>query len=297
MQIAKGDQASVTDALVKVLGTQTKNDRSSFASRIVISPKFFVLIVQMIRRIKLGIPVILSGECGSGKSTLVKYVQYLYEACDENCVVISHNPLLQTDSELQASLKSATTNVTIVLVHVTLQNEVERVMEMVHSRTIHGSTCPDNVKFIVELSRGVGTHSGIDNCCILTVSFDQSAVNDMLAMLSIPNHDKLQPLSKERFVSYRSVYLFIKVFSWVNQVFYVRHHKKLLSSSDASNDFRSACVLFFSLELVFGSLSEAMVDDIVDILNCSPRKDEVKCFSLVSAAKVVFNAACYRTLV
>ena len=302
-RIENQDNESVTEALMRVMGhgiprrtvSDSPSNELSFSQWVTISPGIFILLVQMIQRIKLDIPVILCGSSGSGKSTLIRYIHFLYTECEKTCVIVSHNSLLQTQPELRAYLDNAlvAADIVFLVVQVTSKLEVDDVMKMVNSRTVDGGTCPTKVKFLVEISPHLADHPSIDNHCVLAVQIDNSIIKCLLTKLSIPDYVYFisQTLLEKESVSYRNVITFIKVFSWVDQVFYNRHHTTLLSHFDTSSELnlKSATMLLLSLDLVCGNVPEDTIGILMDYFNFTSQKDKfVRSYSNF-VAEVVYN--------
>ena len=293
----------VTGALINLLGFEAEEDGQDDeiltlgnGDTIILSPTFCVLLAQVIMKMEVDIPVILWGKEGSGKSTLVRCLQSLYMKCKKLCKVISHDPVLQQESELAMLLHSDSeprSVIVIIVVQLSRLEDVSKVQEMITNKTVDGRLCPSNVKFVVEFE-DESLKACLDPRNVIPVRFDMEIVKGLLVNLGIPSesNELLSPLLGNESVSYRNVINFAKVYSWTDQVFFSKHHHLLLSPSSSSNPgmlLKTACVLVLATETVFGVVSDKLIDDIAKYYDLNSQLDVLLGFTLDCVAKALFK--------
>ena len=291
----------VTGALINLLGFEAEDEQVSGGDEamtpgdgdsIMMSPRFCVLMTQMILKIQVDVPVIFWGKEGSGKSALVLCLQSLYLKCKRQCTIISHDPILQEESELTNLLQSdSQCDIVVIVIKVSRQEDVHKVLKMVTNKTINGQLCPSNVKFVVEFA-DESLKASFDPRYLITVTVDQVIVKGLLENLGLPSeiHELLLPLLSN--VSYRAVINFVKVYSWIDQVFFAKHHHLLMSTSSltsSASSLKSACVLVLATETVFGTVSDELIGDIAKHYDIESQHDILLCFTLDYVAKVLFK--------
>lgn len=271
-----------------VLSTQDDAD-------IVMSPRFCVLIAQIVMKMQADVPVVLYGKQGSGKSALVKYLEYLHLKCGRKCTVISHDPVLQQETELARILRSGPSSdhdIVFVVVQLSRAGDVNNILKMVTSKTVCGQLAPSCVKFVVEFSDG-SIRGSFDPSLVINVERDQEIVMNLLQNLGIPAevHQLTESLLCNEDISYRNVINFAKVYSWIDQVFFPEHHHVLLSMSCPSVLLKPACALLLAVETVFGQVSDELVQDIAKHYDISSDIVVLRSFKLENVAKVLFKSS------
>ena len=175
----------------------------------VMSPRFCVLMMQMILRMQIDVPVILWGKEGSGKSTLVQYLKILYQRCRRKCKIISHDPVLQEVSELARLVQSEDSfqsDIVVVVVQLSRREDVQNILKLVTEKTLDGEVCSSNVRFVVEFS-DESFRESFDPHCLITVEVDQVIVKGLLESIGFPAEipELLFPLLNNKSISYRNV--------------------------------------------------------------------------------------------
>jgi hypothetical protein len=146
------------------------------------------------------------------------------------------------------------------------------------------------VKFVVEFS-----DESIKRCfdprCVINVTLDMVIVNELLENLGLPSEINLllsSLLCNER-VSYKNVINFAKVYSWIDQVFFPKYHDVLMPTNCPIESTKAACVLVLSVETVFGTITDELVEGIAGHYNTSSQLDILLYFTLDNVAKALFE--------
>ena len=290
----------MTGALINMLGFEEVDEKVDGVvgddGATVMSPRFCVLMMQMILRMQVDIPVILWGKEGSGKSTLVQYLKILYQRSRRQCKIISHDPVLQEVSELARLVQSedsSQSDIVVVVVQLSRREDVQNILKLVTEKTLDGEVCSSNVRFVVEFS-DESFRECFDPHFLITVEVDHVIVKGLLESIGLPTEipELLFPLLNNKSISYRNVINFAKVYSWIDQVFYLKYRHLLMHTSSITgheSSLKSGCVLVLATEMVFGIINDDLLDEIAKHYDISQQLDILFSYTLDNVAKGFFK--------